>query len=119
MTSERVSISVKSVYADSPIHFDIKPFDKVGLRLGDEYINIPALQVCLPPLAPIPPIVYNYNQAQGILGQFALHAIFPEGKPMCVDKFLEPWAVNLPIGWALCGPRPPYSSSNTFNCLIV
>ena len=36
---------------------------------------------------------------------------------MCGDNFLEPWAVNLPIGWALCGPRPPYSSSNVFTCV--
>ena len=81
------------------------------MTLGKELIDIPELQKQHPHLAPIPPIVYNYSDIQLIIGQDAYYAIHPinafKGDPMN-----DPWAVQLPLGWALCGATPERTSAS-------
>ena len=102
--TERVEVIVSSPYADPPFSFDLKPFTK-SLTLGKELIEIPELQKQHPQLAPIPPIFYSYSDIQLIIVQDAYYAIHPlnafKGDPMN-----DPWAVQLSLGWALCGATP-------------
>ena len=108
--TERVEVVVLSLYADPPFSFDLKPFTKF-LTLGKELIDIPELQKQHPHLAPIPPIVYTYSDIQLNNGQDAYYAIHPidafKGDPMN-----GPWAVQLPLGWALCGATPERTSAS-------
>ena len=108
--TERVEVVVSSLYADPPFSFDLKPFTK-SLTLGKELIDILELQTQHPHLAPIPPIVYNYSDIQLIIGQDAYYAIHPiiafKGDPMN-----DPCAVQLPLGWALCGATPERTSAS-------
>ena len=108
--TERVEIVVPSLHADPPFSFDLKPLTK-SLTLGKELIDIPELQKQHLHLAPIPPIVYNYSDVQLIIGQDAFYDIHPinafNGDPM-----IDPWAVQLPLGWALCGAAPERTSAS-------
>ena len=108
--TERVEVVVSSLFADPPFSFDLKPFTKY-LTLGEELIDIPELQKQHPHLAPIPPVFYNYSDIQLIIGQDAYYDFHPieafEGDPMN-----DPWAVQLPLGWALCGATPERTSAS-------
>ena len=110
VVTERVEVVVSSLYANPPFSFDLKSFTK-SLTLGKDLIDILELQKQHPHLAPIPPIVYNYSDIQLIIGQDAYYAIHPinafKGDPMN-----DPWAVQLPLGWALCGATPERTSAS-------
>ena len=108
--TQRVKCDVASVYADPSFSFNLKPFTK-PISLGNEYVDIPELQKRYPHLAPIPPIVYNYSDVQLIIGQDAYYAIHT------LDNFYDdpkndPWAVKIPLGWALSGALPERMSSS-------
>ena len=110
--SEPVEIVVSFLYADPLFSFDLKPFTK-SFFLGKELIEIQKLQKQHTHLAPIPPIVYNYSDVQLNNGQDAYYAIHPinafKGDPMN-----DPWVVQLPLGWALCGATPERTSASFF-----
>ena len=91
--TELVEVVVSSLYADPPFSFDLKPFTK-SLTLGKELIDIPELQKHHPHLASIPPIIYNYSDIQLMIGQVAYYA------------------VQLPLGLALCGATPERTSAS-------
>ena len=91
--TELVEVVVSSLYADPPFSFDLKPFTK-SLTLGKELIDIPELQKHHPHLASIPPIIYNYSDFQLMIGQVAYYA------------------VQLPLGLALCGATPERTSAS-------
>ena len=56
------------------------------------------------------PVVYNHSDIQLIIGQDAYFAIHPfiafKGDPM-----IDPWAVQLPLGWTLCGATSERTST--------
>ena len=58
-------------------------------------------------LAVLDPVTYCYGNIEMILGQDVYHAIRP--LQYFADKKCSPFAVRLPIGWALSGPLPSSS----------
>ena len=100
----------------TPVHsggacstFEVKPYVRRTLHVGNDIINVDHLKKQYPHLEPIALSKYNYGDVEMILGQDVFHLIRPL-EYFEADRKNAPIAVRLPLGWVLSGPLPSTSA---------
>ena len=69
MKTHQVSFQVSAETNNSDFSFSFRAYAKEHIRIGSDSIGIPELQEKYPPLAPIKPIPYKYEEVEIIIGQ--------------------------------------------------
>ena len=96
----------------TPVHsggscstFDVKPYVRKNLHVGNDVIDVDQLKQQYPHLEPVALSKYTYGDVEMILGQDVFHSIRPL-EYFESDRKNTPIAVRLPLGWVLSGPLP-------------
>ena len=96
----------------TPVHsggscstFDVTPYVRKTLHVGNDVINVDRLNQQYPHLEPVALRKYSYGDVEMILGQDVFHSIRPL-EYFESDRKNIPIAVRLPLGWVLSGPLP-------------
>ena len=96
----------------TPVHsggscstFDVKPYVRKNLHVGNDVIDVDQLKQQYPHLEPVALSKYSYGEVEMILGQDVFHSIRPL-EYFESDRKNTPIAVRLPLGWVLSGPLP-------------
>ena len=96
----------------TPVHsggscstFDVKPYVRKNLHVGNDVIDVDQLKQQYPHLEPVALSKYSYGDVEMILGQDVFHSIRPL-EYFESDRKNTPIAVRLPLGWFLSGPLP-------------
>ena len=99
----------------TPVHsggscptFDVKPYVRKNLHVGNDVIDVDQLKQQYPHLEPVALSKYSYGDVEMILGQDVFHSIRPL-EYFESDQKNTPIAVRLPLGWVLSGPLPSTS----------
>ena len=99
----------------TPVHwggscstFDVKPYIRRNLHVGNDVIDVEQLKQQYPHLEPVALSKYIYGDDKMILVQDVFHSIRPLDyfEP---DRKNTPTAVRLLLGWVLSGPMPSTS----------
>ena len=110
----------------TPVHsggscsaFNVKPYVRKTLHVGNDVINVDYLKTIYPHLEPIALKTYSYGDVEMILGQDVFHSIRPL-EYFESDQKNSPIAVRIPLGWVLSGPLPSTSGlvSTCFKAVI-
>ena len=110
----------------TPVHsggscsaFNVKPYVRKTLHVGNDVIDVDSLKTIYPHLEPIALKTYSYGDVEMILGQDVFHSIRPL-EYFESDRKSSPIAVRIPLGWVLSGPLPSTSGlvSTCFKAVI-
>ena len=99
----------------TPVHsggscsaFNVKPFVRKTLHVGNDVIDVDYLKTIYPHLEPVALKTYNCGDVKMILSQDVFHSIRPL-EYFESDRKNSPIAVRIPLGWVLSGPLPSTS----------
>ena len=99
----------------TPVHsggscstFDVKPYVRKTLHVGNDVIDVDYLKTIYPHLGPFFLKTYSYGDVEMILGQDVFHSIRPF-EYFESDRKNSPIAVRIPLGWVLSEPLPSTS----------
>ena len=111
----------------TPVHsggscstFDVKPYVRKNLHVGNDVIDVDQLKQQFPHLEPVALRKYSYGDVEMILGQDVFHSIRPL-EYFESDRKDTPIAVRKPLGWVLSGPLPSTSGlvSTCFRTVVT